>query len=417
LLLIDGTGIAYRSYYAFIRNPLKNSAGDETSAIFGCTNTLLRLLREYNPEYMCVVFDAPGATQRHIEFAEYKAQRPKMPEELEKQIPWVKEIVHALGLQCLEKEGYEADDVIATIARVAEREDLKIIIVSGDKDFLQLVNEKIYVLKPSIGKGEEVLFDVSKVLEKYGMLPQQIPEFLCLAGDVSDNIPGVSGIGDKSSLHLVRQYGTIEDVFENLEKIPQERIRESLRQFKKEAFLSRNLVLLREDVPIEVNIDEFNVKPWKNNKLYEIFKRFEFAKFLHEIDYGNIDIKEERNYNLVSNEDILNKLVMKIKEKGYVSIDVETTSLNPLKAEIVGISISLLPKEAWYIPVLHQNTGNFSLEIVKETLGGVFASEDVKKIGHNIIYDVMVLKKNGLEMRGIWFDTMIASYLLEPSRR
>lgn len=415
--MIDGTGLAYRSYYAFIRNPLKNSSGEETSAIFGCTNTIFKLLREYNPEYMCVVFDVPGPTERHIEFTGYKAQRPVMPQELERQLPWIKEIVQALGLKCLEKEGYEADDVITTAAKIAEKNRFKIIIVSSDKDFLQLVDEQICVLKPSIGKGEEILFDVPKVLEKYGILPQQIPEFLGLAGDVSDNIPGVSGIGYKSSLQLIRQFETIDGIFGSLDRIRQKRLKEKLKQFKEQAFLSRDLVRLRGDVPIEINVEDFHVGPRQHGRLYELFKKFEFTRFLTEIDSEEIKIENEKNYNLVCNEDVLNNLVEKIKEKECVSIDIETTSLNPMQAGIVGISISPMAAEAWYIPLLHQNTKNFSLEIIKKTVGEVFADEDIKKIGQNIKYDLTVLKENGLELRGIWFDTMIASYLLDPSRR
>ncbi|MEW6686039.1 MAG: 5'-3' exonuclease H3TH domain-containing protein [Candidatus Edwardsbacteria bacterium] len=281
LYLLDGSALFYRAYFAFIRRPLINSKGKNTSAIFGFTQTLLKILKEKKPEYFGIVFDTGKPTFRHKYFADYKAQRPKMPEEMRHQLPPIKEIISALSLKLLEVEGFEADDVIATLAKKAEKQNIKTVIISGDKDFLQLVNENIHLLKPKIAGGEETLYDPQKVETEMGVKPYTIPEVLALCGDSIDNVPGVPGIGEKTALKLIKEYKNLESLWENLNEVP--KFKEKLLALREQVLLARELLKLHTDVPLSFDLDELKVFHFDKTKLIGIFKELEFNRLLNEL--------------------------------------------------------------------------------------------------------------------------------------
>lgn len=416
VFLIDGSALAYRSYFAFIRNPLINSKGENTSAVFGFTNSILKILRDEKPDYIGVVFDTKAPTFRHEIFKDYKSTRSKMPEEMSEQLPRITQVAEVMNLPILEVEGFEADDLMGTLAKKAKEKGLEVILVTGDKDFLQLVNEDVKVLNPKRGGEEPELLNRKGVEEKLGVPPEKVIELLALMGDTSDNVPGIPGIGEKTALKLIKEFGSLENVLKNSDRVERKNVQKGLQEHADLARLSKRLVTIDTNVPFKLDLTRLKRKEFDLPRLKELFKELEFTKFLQEI--SSLEKKEKVSYNIVKSEGELKSLVSELKKAGEFAMDTETTALNPIDAELVGVSVSYKEKEAFYVSVGHTDRkNNLDLPFVIENLKVVLEDEKIKKVGHNLKYDLEVLNKYGIEPKGIYFDTMVASYLLNPSFR
>ena len=424
LFLIDGSALAYRSYFAFIRNPLINSKGENTSAVFGFTNSIMKILKDENPDYIAVVFDTKAPTFRHEIFKDYKSTRAKMPGEMSDQLPRIREAAEGMNLPILEVEGFEADDLMGTLAKRAKTKGVEVILVTGDKDFLQLVDEDVKVLNPKRGGEEPELLDKKGVEEKFGVPPEKVVEVLALMGDTSDNVPGIPGIGEKTALELIKEFGDTESVLANADKVKRKNIQKNLKEHPDLARLSKRLVTIDTNVPFELDLKKLKREGFDLPKLKELFKELEFTKLLQEI--SSLETKEKLDYKIVKSEKELGNLIADLEKIGEFAVDTETTSLNPIDAELVGISISYKEKEAFYIPVGHyvrsplsavRSEKNLDLSLIIKNLKKILEDEKIKKIGHNLKFDLEILRRYGIELKGIHFDTMIASYLVNPSFR
>jgi len=422
--LIDGSSYIFRAYHA-IRS-LTNSDGFPTNAIYGFTNMLLKFIKDYDPKYIGVVFDSKKENFRHEIYPLYKANRGEPPDDLKPQFNEIFNLVKAFNIPMLQEEGFEADDIIGTIAKEFNKHNLNVVIVTGDKDFSQLVSNNITLLDTMRDK----LTEVEGVIEKFGVEPDKIIEVFALAGDSIDNIPGVKGIGNKTASALVRDYGSLENIYENIEKL-KPRYQELLQTGKEDAFLSRQLVTIKSDINMNIDLNEYEYKGIDKSKLTELFKKYEFSSLLKEID-SNTKILSENSinkndsevtyekYKLVVNEGELEELLKVIKKTGVLSIDLETTSHLPMDAEILGFALCPRPHESYYLPVGHRNLLNaidqLSAGYVIEKLKPVIEDENIKKIGQNLKYEYIVLSKYDVELRGIYFDTMIAAHLIDSSK-
>ncbi len=409
LYLVDGSAYLYRAYFA-IRTPMTTSDGIHTKAVFGVTSMLLKILREKQPEYIAMVWDAKGPTFRHELYSEYKANRPPMPQDLAEQIPLVREVVKALGIAQLELQGYEADDIIAALA--SKCSDRQVIVVSGDKDLLQLLNGNITIWDLM----KEEMVDGAVFRERYGIEPWQWRDVLALAGDSSDNIPGIPGVGLKTALKLIRKYGSIENLLEDIPQL-KGKLRERLEAHRDELALWSRLVSLRHDIPVEGNAETLRRRELETEYLEQLFKKLEFNRFLNELLPARKIISMD-NYSLARTEEDVTAWVNRIKEAGRVTIDTETTSEVPMEAKLVGVSLCIEPPEAVYIPLAHV-TEELQPDMRRtiEQLAPVLSDRSIVKTGQNIKYDMIVMARHGASMEGVEFDTMIASYLLNPSRR
>ncbi len=416
LFLIDGSALAYRSYFAFIRNPLINSKGENTSAVFGFTNSMLKILKEENPDFVAVVFDTKAPTFRHKIYEEYKSTRAKMPPEMSEQLPRIREVAWGMNLPILEIEGFEADDLMGTLAKEAKGKGLEVILVTGDKDFLQLVDDDIKVLNPKRSGEEPELLDRKGVEEKFGVPPEKVIEVLSLMGDASDNVPGVPGVGEKTALELIKEFGDLESVLKNTDKVKRKNVQKSLQEHADLARLSRRLVTIDTHVPFELDLPGLKRRDFDSNRLKELFKELEFTKLLQEIT--SQEKGEEVSYRMVNTPEGLRALISSLKQAGEFALDTETTSLDPIDAELVGVSFCYKEKEAYYVPVGHtEKGGNLDLTLAIKDLKEILEDEKLKKVGQNLKYDLEVLRRYGIELKGIFFDTMVASYLLNPSFR
>ena len=430
MFLVDGTALAYRSFFAFIRNPLINSKGINTSGPFGFTGALLKLLREEKPEYIACVFDTSGPTFRHRAFPQYKATREKMPEELAAQLPVIRQIVESFRIPVLEKAGFEADDVMGTIARKAEAAGFEVMLVTGDKDLMQLVSDRIsmYVMGKSGSGGEPVVLNEAGVADKMGVPPSRVIEFLGLTGDSSDNVPGVRGIGPKTALSLLAAHQSIPDLYAHLDQVRSEKIREKLEACRDEAMLSRKLVTIDTAVDLDVSLEDLRKEEPDREKIANLFRELEFTRFLEEMDFGvAAESVPDRSYVTIQSEDALNRFLNEVGKKSMFALDLETTSLDPLSADIVGLSFSWEACKAYYIPVRfpdENRTGDlFNDQAEKRQdeiitlLKPVLENPGIRKCGQNIKYDWRVLKHHGVDLQGVDFDTMVAAYLVNPTSR
>jgi len=412
IYLVDGSLYIYRAYHAI--KHLSNSKGFPTNAILGFAKMILRLFDEKRPKYMAIAFDAKGPTFRHKLYKDYKATRPPMPEDLVMQLPYIKAIVKGLNVKMIEKMGYEADDIIGTLARISEEKDFHVVIVTGDKDFRQLISPQISLWDTM----KDRLTDYETFSREYGLEPIQIIDLMGLSGDSSDNIPGVPGVGEKTAAGLIKEFGTLENVFEHLEEIKKKRLKENLEKSHADAILSKRLVTIDRFVPIDEDIETLETGKPNTEELAEIFRELEFRGLWEQFATREEPVKKD--YRLCLSEDELLSLVKKIKQKGLVSIDTETTSNDPLQAKLVGISFSWEENRAYYLPLTHHYLGApDQLDITKALtiLRNVLEDEKIAKIGQNIKYDALVFKRHGIELQGIHFDTMIASYVINPGLR
>jgi len=405
IYLVDGTALAYRSHFAFIRNPLVNSKGQDTSASFGYVSALLRLIRQDKPEYMAVAFDRPEPTFRKEKFAEYKATREKAPREMVAQFPVIKEMTEALGVPVLELAGYEADDLIGTAARIAEERGLKVRIVSGDKDMMQLVDDKTVIYDISKRDGPE-LIDAKGVEEKFGVPPEKVVDVLGLMGDSSDNVPGVPLVGPKKAAQMIQKHGSLERVLEMAPAEKKSKTQENLIEYADQARLSKELVTIDTHAPMKLDIERLHPERQDTETLFRIFDELEFNSLRDEFAGDTAQPAETAGYELVTEKE-LDGVAKSIRKAGFVVYDTETTSLDPYSAEIVGIAFSWKAHEAVYVPWS---------DAVAKKVTPLLEDPKLPKGGQNMKYDAQVLRTHGIELRNFAFDTMVASYLLEPGR-
>jgi len=425
VLLFDGHSLAYRAYYA-IRD-LTTRSGTPVNAVFGFWRAVLRTLRAYPSAFAAVAFDAGGVTFRHEAFAEYKANRKPIPEDLATQIPLIERLLGALGIRVLCEAGVEADDVLASLARSAAAAGLRCLIVTSDKDMAQLVDERISLLRPT-GRGSSTDHEVlgpEGVRERYGVPPERIVDLLALVGDASDNVPGVPAVGEKTAVKLLAEFGSLDAVLSGAEGVKNPRIRENLTAFADAARLARRLITLRSDLPIGEASDVCRVGPIDPGALSSFFSEVEFRSAAEELDLdvapaSPITPAEPVDYRTILDEDALRGVVESLRAADGFALDLETTGLDPMKAQIVGIAVSPCPYVGYYIPVAHDALGapkQLPLDDVLDALRPLIEEDRPGILGQNLKYDVAVLARYGIRPRGIRFDTMIASHLAHPDER
>jgi len=425
--LIDGSAVFYRSYFAFIRNPLINSKGENTSATFGFLNTLFKLIEDERPDYLSVIFDTKEPTFRHKIYEPYKATREKMPEEMAETFPRLMQVLKTLNLSILEKAGYEADDLIATLARIYGADDLHVYILSGDKDLAQLVSPhiSIYTLGKSGGTESEI-FDRDKIRNKYGVFPEQITDWLALMGDKSDNVPGIPSVGEKTACALIEQFQTLDNLYQHTEDIARDSLRQKIEENRDSAYLSKKLVVLDDGVPLKTSISDFLLKPWDKAAMEVLLKDMEFNRLvnrtnqIYEMIGGALQkettafSEKKSNYQLINDAASFQALLDEWKSKKLFVYDLETDSLDTFSAAIAGIALSFKPGSAYYIAVNHPD-GTLSEKEVLAAVKPIFEDPTVKKVAQNIKFDTMIMRQHGINVHPLSFDTMIASFLINSA--
>ncbi len=428
IYLVDAMAFAFRAFHA-IKTTLTDPEGRPTNALYGFTRILLKLMREQSPSHIAIVFDAPGPTFRDEMFAEYKANRKETPPELKEQFPRMHELVKALNLPLLSVPGVEADDVIGTLALKAAALGLEAVIVSGDKDLMQLIGDRVRMFDP--GKGESgVWYGRDEVVERFGVGPERVPDALALIGDAADNIPGVRGIGEVTAKKLMAEYGSLESLYEHVGDLKGKQ-RENIEAGHDQAFASRELASVKTDVPLDIAPGDCDRKPWDPALVREAFTKLGFLSLIDET--GVAEKKEVLDYKLVTEEAELKRVVAEMRAAGRFSVDTETTSTEPMFAELVGISLSCEEAKGYYIPVSHAPDALalrfdpddlLGVELMNqipkartlELLRPLLEDGGIGKIGHNIKYDIIIFHNAGVEMQGVAMDTMVASYLTDPGR-
>lgn len=413
LVLIDGSSYIYRAYYAI--KYLSTSKGKQTNASYIFTEMLFKVLKELKPTHLAVVMDPPGGSFRNQIYPEYKAHREETPEDLIQQIPDIKRIIKAFNIPIVEVEKYEADDVIGTIVKHA-KDEFEIIVVTSDKDMCQIVDENVKLLDTMKSK----ITGVEEVKERFGVEPERVIEVLGLAGDTSDNIPGIPGIGEKTAKELIAQFGTLEKVIESADKISGQKRRENIKQFAEQARLSRRLVTIATDVPVVFRPEDFSVKKPDVEGLRQIFQELEFTRLLEQLGTDDVKLDEKRAYSTILTHDELNALIKRLENAPCFSLDTETTSESPMDAELVGLSFCCEEKKAYYIPLEHRYLGapeQLKTQEVLKALKPLLEDSTKPKFAHNGKYDIIVLANAGVNLQGLEFDTMVASYVINPARR
>ena len=450
LFLIDGMAIVYRAYFGLIRNPRINSKGENVSAVFGFINTLLDIMHTYEPTHIAVAFDTHGPTFRHEEYPEYKATRDETPEGVRTAVPHIRNLLNAFNIPVLEYPGFEADDVIGTLARTAEKQGFDTYMVTPDKDYAQLVDEHTFMLKPGMGRSGELL-DIPKILEQWNVEKvEQVIDILGLAGDTADNIPGIPGIGPKTAQKLIAQFGSVENLLENTDQLKGKQ-KEKVEENKQQALLSKRLVTIKCDVPVKESPDELLMGKRNDDQLKLLFTELEFKSLIKRLfgeaptpttvavaaaTSGQGDLFEfaaaqqpemlepvptfktikdvKHTYHLVTTAAERDTLAEKLSDCYEVCFDTETTGLDVRTAELIGISFCIEPHEAWFVtlPPYREEMQKALAKFIP-----ILANPDVRKVGQNLKYDVSVLKWNGIEVRGELLDTMLAHYLIDPDQR
>ncbi len=465
-LLIDGHSLAYRAFYAtsHSRNVMATSKGEWTNAVYVFVSKLLKVWREERPDYIVVAFDV-GKTFRHEQYPAYKSQRAKTPEELKHQIERIYQVIEAFGIPTITCEGYEADDVLGTLAKKAAGQGVEAVILTGDTDILQLVDERVRVLIPRGRYGDESLYGPQEVAKRYsGLSPEQLIDLKALVGDPSDNIPGIKGIGIKTATSLLQKYGSIEGIFEHLDEIKSKRVRNALTGRREEALRYKDLVRIRCDVPLDFELEKARVGNFDRKRVAAVFRELEFDSLMNRIPEGmgyeedesavprEPEIKLE--YTVVDTLEKLDALVAELRQSSSFSFDTETTSTRPMAADLVGVSVATAPGRAWYIPVGHglsarqaavagegeeglplfsgaeggvafgepliseQGEKQLPLPDVVSRLRPVLEDERIAKYAHNACFDITVLAQTtGVWVRGLNFDTMIAAWVVDPAGR
>ena len=453
LFLLDAMALIYRAYFALNRNPRINSKGLNTSAVLGFANTLLEILKKEKPTHIAVAFDAFAPTQRQTDFTAYKANREDTPEDIVTSIPYIKKLIEGFNIPILELAGYEADDIVGTLAKRAEKDGFTVFMMTSDKDFGQLVSENIFMYKPArMGNGAEVL-GVKEICEKFGIeRPEQLIDILGLWGDSSDNIPGVPGIGEKKAKKLIAEFGSVENLLENVDKVAENRSRESLKENAEQALMSKSLATIILDVPVEWDEELFKITDPDPDILIPLFDELEFRTYAKRVFEhikeeapkampskeqmeGQMDLfagtdafkdpaqqareKKEQllkdnDYRAIEKEEDIKKLIDKLKKSGAFCFDTETTGLDIIKAELVGIAFCIKPGEAWYVPFPEDQEKAEKLAL---EFKDILEDPKIEKTGQNLKFDIGVLKNYNIQVQGKLFDTMLAHYLLQPDMR
>ncbi len=426
LFLVDGSAVFYRAHFAFIRNPLINSKGENTSATFGFVNSLLKIIREEDPDYLAVAFDTKPPTFRHQVYPEYKSTRAKMPSDLVEQLPRIHQAVDVLNIPYYELEGFEADDIIGTMAKSAVRQGVEVWCVTGDKDYFQLVEEDIKIYNPQAGGKKPEKMGPREVQRKFGVPPELVVDKLALMGDNSDNVPGVPGIGPKTADRLLKQFGSLDNVLSGYKNVTAKGTRDKIAAHVDSARLSRELVIIRTDTPIAFELADLKRRSINYQATKELFLELEFTRLLKELlpdEEVRPSARDARpgevSYTAVTSMKELEALIKRLSSAKEIAVDTETTSLNSLAAEIVGVSLSDGAGRGYYVPLGHTTDSERNLPRQK-ALGAIrMLLEDtrVQKIGQNIKYDLEVLHRYGIDVDPVSFDTMVASYVLDPSGR
>jgi DNA polymerase-1 len=414
LVLIDGSSYFFRAFHAL--PPLSNSKGQPLGAVYGVVNMVNKLIKDYQPEKLAVVFDAKGKTFRDEMYSDYKANRPPMPEELSCQFQPMIDVLDAMGLPLLIIEGVEADDVIGTLATLASQKGMATLISTGDKDLAQLVDQHTTL----INTMSNTTMDIAGVEEKFGVPPELIIDYLALIGDKSDNVPGVNKVGPKTAVKWLNLYGNLDGVVENATEITG-KVGEYLRDGLEQLSLSKKLVTIKTDLELPLTLDELAPIPANIDRLYELYQQYEFNTWLRQLKSAhNLEDEEvvevETNYQVIQTEQALAEMIDKLKLAKIIAIDTETTSLNALSAELVGLSFSADKHQAYYIPVAHKEGEQLAKQKVLQALDVIFSDESIKKVGQNLKYDLTILRNEGVSLKGTLFDTMLESYILNSAQ-
>ncbi|MBU0476089.1 MAG: DNA polymerase I [Bacteroidetes bacterium] len=444
-VIIDAMAIAYRSYFAFIKNPLKNSKGEPTSAVYGFVNQLFKIIQDSRPDYLAIAYDSKEKTFRHERYDKYKSSRTEMPEDLIPQIKRIKEIIEALNIPLYILPRYEADDLVGTAVKRAESEGLISFAVSPDKDYVQLVTDKVTVIKPGRSGDDIVKMDKAKVIEEYGFEPKFMIDYLALVGDSSDDIPGVAGIGPKNATPLIQQFGHIEDIYNNIEKIEKKGVRAKLEANKENAFLSKELATIETNVPFEFNFEDAKFTPPNFEKVIDILNELELKSLINKVnkiynssesevssvvEEKNMDSKYEADkveYKLITDLREAEKLASLLNNSELFVFDTETNSLDTLNVKIAGVSFAVKTHEAFFIPInpfVISNTlfdrdlsDRINIDDFTKIFKPIFENKEIKKVCQNGKYDIAVLRTNGINVENFYFDTMLASYIIDPDQK
>jgi len=434
LVLFDGNGLIHRAFHALPPFTIRKT-GETVGAVYGFTSILLKALNDLKPTHYAVAFDKKAPTFRHKMFEEYKATRPETPAELVGQFGRVRELVQAFNIPIYELDGFEADDVLGTLAEQAASQGMDTVIVTGDADMMQLVSDKTKVLYPKArgSFGDADLLDAAAVLAKYEVPPEHIADYKALKGDPSDNIPGVKGIGEKTAVKLIQQFGSIEQIYEHLDEVTPPKLQALLRENREVARQSKILTTIVTNAPVTLNIDASHASHYSRNKVADLFRELEFASLLNKLPAGegeaHVEAKAETtteivppvqtDYHLVNTPEALEALIARLTEAKTFAFDTETTGLSPMIAQLVGISIATAPGEAYYIPVGHtgmMQSPQLPLNLVVSKLKPIFADGLKSKIAHNAKFDMEILGEVGITVANLTSDTMVAASLLsEPA--
>jgi DNA polymerase-1 len=431
ILLIDGNALVHRAYHAMPPLTVKKT-GEPINAVYGFTNMLLKILNDLKPDYYAIAFDRKAPTFRKEMFEDYKANRPPTPDDLVSQLARARELAAAFSIPVYEMDGYEADDVIGTLSKKATEKGIESVIVTGDADAMQLVSPSVKVLypKPQHTFGDTTLYEKETVNERYGVPPEHIADLKALVGDKSDNIPGVNGIGEKTAVKLIQTFGGVEDIYKHIDEVTPLKLREKLQQNEETARKCKVLATIVTDMPVELDLNTCDIDNFDRSKAVAFFHELDFSKLLSRLPGAesaktektecpqlsfDMSEKAEIQYNIVCSVEALDKLVKRLKEKGSFAFDTETTGLNTLTAQLVGISLSPTTGEAYYIPVGHRYLEIVQQLPVEQVIGKlkpVFENDKIAKIAHNAKFDMEILAEYGIAVNNLVSDTMIAAYLL-----
>jgi DNA polymerase-1 len=434
LVLIDGHALVYRAYFA-LPSDMATSRGELTNAVFGFASMLINVLRDERPVYLAVAFDV-GRTFRHEEYEEYKANREHMPDDLSMQMARIEELLEVFDIPTYRVEGYEADDVLAALARQATEQGVEVLIVTGDTDTFQLIGPHVRVMTPRRSFGDTIIYDEKRIRERYGLEPGQLIDYKALVGDTSDNVPGVRGVGDKTATRLLQDYGSVEAIYDHLDEVSSARFRNALEEGREQAFLSKHLVTIVQDVPVELQLQDCRLQDLDRERVVELFRELEFRTLLDRLsqierpDKAGRSIPsqlsffaeeeappEEGSYRVVDTPAALEQMIARLRQAEAIAVDVESTSVDPMAARLVGIAVTGQQGEGYYVPVAHRNARNLDLSLVTAKLGPLLRDASVPKVAHNANYDLTVLAEHGMEVTSIACDTMIAEWLINPESR
>lgn len=446
-VIVDALALAYKAYFAFINRPLSNSKGEATSAVYGFLTQLLKVLEEQKPDYLAVAFDSKEKTFRHDKYEAYKSSRQAMPDDMIPQIQRIKDIVDALNIPFYILPGYEADDIVGTAVKQAEKLGLLSFVITPDKDYFQLVTDKTKIIRPGKSTDEAIMYDKKKVIDELGFEPKYMIDYLALIGDSSDDIPGVAGIGPKSAVPLIQKYGTIENIYKHLDEIEKAGIKKKLEEGKEKAFLSKDLATIHCEVPVKIDFERTKFSQPDFDKLKEIFLELEFKSLfvkLQKFYQGNVEsekVAEENSvfiekssfdkknvkYHLITNEKEAKELADTLSKAKLFVFDTETDSLNTFEVKLAGVSFCINPGEAFFVAI---NPFDEAEELFKDKFSDrlsvsafiklfkkIFENDQIKKVCQNGKYDISVLRSISISVNNFYFDTMLASYVLDPDQK